>query len=105
MRVEIYDPALCCSSGLCGPDVEPVLVQMNDTVRTLQKQGVEIKRFNLAQQTKEFMSNQVIADLLHKAGKKVLPVTVVNGDVLKTGEYASYAELCRALGIELLQNT
>lgn len=54
MKVEIYDPAMCCSSGLCGPSIDPVLIKMNDTVLALKKQGIEIERYSLAQQPKEF---------------------------------------------------
>ncbi len=100
MKIEIYDPAMCCSSGMCGPSIDPVLVKMNEAVLALKKQGVEVTRFNLAQQPKEFMANKTVADLLHKNGKKALPVTMVNGEVFKTGEYPSYEELCRALNIE-----
>jgi hypothetical protein len=52
MKIEIYDPAMCCSSGLCGPNIDPVLVKMNDAVMALKKQGVEVERYNLAQQPK-----------------------------------------------------
>ena len=100
MKIEIYDPAMCCSSGLCGPSIDPVLVKMNDAVLALKKQGVEVTRFNLAQQPKEFLANKTVAELLHKNGKKVLPVTVVNGEVFRTGAYPDYEELCAALGIE-----
>ena len=100
MRIEIYDPAMCCSSGVCGPSVDPVLVKTGEAVLTLQKQGVDIVRYNLAQQPKEFMANKTVAGLLHKNGKKALPVTIVNGEVFKTGSYPSYEELCTALGIE-----
>ncbi|MEW6110315.1 MAG: arsenite efflux transporter metallochaperone ArsD [Nitrospirota bacterium] len=103
MEIEIYDPPLCCSSGLCGPAIDPVLVKMNDAVMALKKQGVEVERFNLAQQPKAFMTNKTVADLLHKNGKKILPVIIVNGEVLKTGSYPSYEELCKALGIEPLK--
>ena len=103
MKIEIYDPAMCCSSGLCGPSIDPVLVKMNEAVLALKKQGIEIERFNLAQQPKEFMANKKIADLLHKNGKKVLPITVVNGEVFSTGAYSAYADLCKALGIEPLK--
>jgi len=103
MKVEIYDPAMCCSTGLCGPVLDPVLVKMNDALLALKKQGVEIERFNLAQQPKAFMVNKTVADLLHKDGKKILPVTLVNGEVLLTGEYPSYEKLCEALGIEPLK--
>ena len=103
MKVEIYDPALCCSSGLCGPKLDPVLVKMNDAILALKKQGVEIERFNLAQQTQAFMTNKTVADLLHKNGKKILPVIFVNGEVFMTGRYPSYEDLCAALGIEPLK--
>ncbi len=104
MKVEIYDPAMCCSSGLCGPALDPVLVRMNDAVLALRKQGVEIERFNLAQQPKAYMENKTVADLLRKNGKKILPVIMVNGEVFRTGEYPSYEDLCAALNIGQLQS-
>lgn len=103
MKVEIYDPAMCCSTGLCGPVLDPVLVKMNDTLLALKKQGVEIERFNLAQQPKAFMVNKIVGELLHKGGKKILPIILVNEGVFRTGEYPSYEELCKALGIEPLK--
>ncbi len=103
MKVEIYDPAMCCSSGLCGPTLDPVLVKMNDAVLALKKQGVEVERFNLAQQPKAFMDNEKVAGLLHKNGKTILPVIIVNGEVFRTGQYPSYEDLCRALDIEPLK--
>ncbi|MDH4028810.1 MAG: arsenite efflux transporter metallochaperone ArsD [Nitrospirota bacterium] len=103
MKIEIYDPAMCCSSGMCGPAIDPVLLKINEAVLALKKQGVEVARFNLAQQPMEFMNNKEVADLLHKNGKKILPVTFVNGDVFRTGEYPAYEELCKALGIEPME--
>jgi hypothetical protein len=103
MKVEIYDPAMCCSSGLCGPVVDPVLVKVNEAMLALQKQNVEVVRFNLSQQPKDFMNNKTVVDLLHKNGKKVLPVTIVNGEVIKTEKYPTYEDLCRALEIEPLK--
>lgn len=102
-KVAIYDPAMCCSTGLCGPVIDPVLVKVNDAVLALKKQGVEVERFNLSQQIKDFMANEDVAGLLHKNGKKILPITMVNGSIFKTGEYSSYEDLCKALEIEPLQ--
>ncbi|GBD95212.1 MAG TPA: arsenite efflux transporter metallochaperone ArsD [Nitrospirae bacterium] len=103
MKVEIYDPAMCCSSGMCGPDIDPLLIKMNDAVLSLKKQGVEVERFNLAQQPKDFMANKRVADLLQKNGKKALPLTLINGEVFITGEYPLYEDLCRKLGIKPLE--
>jgi len=80
------------------------LVKMNDAALALIKQGVEVERYNLAQQPKAFMENKRVAELLHKNGKKSLPVTIVNGEVFKTGEYPSYEDICNALGIEPLKS-
>ncbi|RMG69235.1 MAG: arsenical resistance operon transcriptional repressor ArsD [Nitrospirae bacterium] len=103
MKIEIYDPPMCCSSGLCGPEIDPVLVRVNEAILNLKKQGVEVQRFNLAQQPKAFMENETVKALLSKEGKKILPISIVNGKVFKTGEYPSYEELCSELGIEPLK--
>jgi hypothetical protein len=103
LKVEIFDPAMCCSSGLCGPGIDPVLIRVNEAVLTLQKQGIEVTRFNLSQQPKEFMANRKIADLLREKGKKALPVILINGRILKSGEYPSYEGMCKALNIEPLE--
>lgn len=104
MKIEIYDPAMCCSSGLCGPAIDPVLVKVNDATIALKKQGVEVERYNLAQQPKSFMAHKTVTDLLHKNGKKALPITFVNGELFKSGAYPSYEDLCAALGIEPLKH-
>lgn len=103
MKIEIYDPAMCCSSGLCGPSIDPVLIKTNEAVLALKKQGIEVQRYNLAQQPKEFLANKTVADLLHKNGKNVLPITIVNSEVFRTGEYPAYEDLCKAIGIEPLK--
>lgn len=102
MKVDIYDPAMCCSSGICGPAIDPVLLKINEAVLSLHKQGVKVTRFNLAQQPREFMNNQTVAGILHKQGKKSLPITLVNDVVLKTSKYPTYEELCETLGIKPL---
>ncbi len=102
LRVEIYDPPMCCSSGLCGPVLDPVLVAMNDAVLALTKQGVAVTRFNPVQQLKEVMANEEVAKAIHQNGKKVLPMVFANGQLLKSGSYPSYEELCEGLGLKPL---
>ena len=76
---------------------------MNEAVLALEKQGVEVKRHNLARQPGEFMANGIVAGLLQNKGIKILPITLVNGESFRTGGYPSYEELCKALGIEPLK--
>ncbi len=100
MIIKIYDPAMCCSTGMCGPTIDPVLLKVNEAVLTLKKQGVEVMRFNLSQQPKEFVNNKDVADLLQKKGNQALPITIVNEKVFITGKYPHYEDLCKELGIE-----
>ena len=104
MKIQIFDPAMCCSSGVCGPTVDPVLVKTNEAILSLQKQGVEVSRYNLAQQPQEFMANKTVSELLQKEGSKAMPITIVNGELFRTGEYPSYEEICKTLGIEPLKD-
>lgn len=105
LRLEIYDPPLCCSSGLCGPVLDPTLVAVNDGLLALSKQGVTVTRFNPVQQLQEVMANPEVARAIHSGGRKALPMVFVNGRLLKSGAYPSYEELCEALGIQPLAAT
>ena len=104
MKVEIFDPAMCCSSGLCGPSIDPVLVKMNDAILALKKQNVVVERCNPKTQPTLFVKNKTILELLNKNGKKILPVVLVNDKVFKVGAYPSYEDLCKELGIEPLKS-
>lgn len=102
LRIDIYDPPMCCSTGLCGPVLDPVLVAVNDALLAMTKQGVAIARYNPVQQLKEVMANPEVAKAIHRQGKKALPMIFANGRLLKSGSYPSYEELCAALGIKPL---
>ncbi|MGC8854931.1 MAG: arsenic metallochaperone ArsD family protein [Halothiobacillaceae bacterium] len=93
---------MCCSTGLCGPVLDLVLVAVNDALLALTKQGVAVARFNPVQQLKEVMANPEVAQAIHRQGKKVLPMVFVNGRLLKSGSYPSYEEFCAALGLQPL---
>lgn len=92
-KVEIFDPALCCSTGVCGPSVDPKLVQAAVDLEALKKQGVTVNRYNLAQDLDAFAGNEAVKALLAAKGTDVLPVTVFNGEVVKESEYPTADEL------------
>lgn len=91
-QIEIFDPALCCSTGVCGTSVDPKLVQAAADVEALKEQGVSVKRFNLAQDLDAFAGNDTVKSLLAAHGTDILPVTLVNGEVYKEREYPTMAE-------------
>ena len=100
MRLEIFDPPLCCPTGVCGPSVDPELVRFNADLDWLSGQGVGVERFNLAQQPQAFAANPRVADLLGKTGVAALPLVLCEGQVLATGSYPSREALATAAGLQ-----
>ena len=92
-KIEIFDPAMCCSTGVCGPGVDPELLRMATMVSNLQKAGKDIKRHNLSEEPQAYIDNAAVNDVILKEGADALPVTVVDGTVLKKGEYPTNDEL------------
>ena len=92
-QIEIFDPAMCCSTGVCGTNVDPKLIQAAADVETLKKEGVTVKRFNLSQDLDAFAGNNTVKALLAAHGTDILPVTLVDGVVCKEGEYATIDEM------------
>lgn len=99
-KVEIFDPALCCPTGVCGPSVDPELTRMATSVFILEKKGFDIKRYNLANEPGKFAENTKVNQVLHEKGPDSLPITLVNGEVTQAGSYPSNDLLAQWFGIE-----
>lgn len=91
--VRVYDPPLCCSTGVCGPSVDPKLARFAGDLLWLESQGAAVERFNLAQQPAAFVENPKILALLNDEGASCLPVVVVGDEVVSAGVYPSREEL------------
>ena len=100
-KIEIFDPAMCCSTGVCGPSIDPELMRMATVVNALKEKGIIIKRHGLSAEPQDFISNKVISDILQKEGAGILPVTLVDGKVAKAKEYPTNEELSAWLGIKI----
>lgn len=100
-KIEIFDPAMCCSTGVCGPSIDPELMRVATVINTLKDQGIIVKRHGLSSEPQDFISNKVINDILQKDGADILPVTLVDGEVAKTREYPTNDELSKWLEVEI----
>jgi hypothetical protein len=99
-KVEIFDPALCCSTGVCGPSVDPELVRVATAIFLLEKKGYNIKRYNLGFEPAIFVEKQEINTILHKKGPDSLPVTLVEGKIAKIGTYPTNEEFAEWFGVK-----
>ena len=98
--IEVFDPALCCSTGVCGADVDQALVSFAADVQWAKQQGAHIERANLAQQPLAFAQNPLVKGFLERSGAQALPLILVDGEVALAGRYPSRDELARWSGIE-----
>jgi hypothetical protein len=91
-KLTVYDPAMCCSSGVCGPDVDPLLPRFAGMLAQLEQLGVTIERYNLALQPMAFARNPTVRVLLDVEGTEVLPLILVDGKVEMKGRYPDTEE-------------
>lgn len=98
--IQIFDPAMCCNTGVCGVDVDQNLVTFAADVDWAQQNGARIERFNLSQQPMAFAENATVKGLLERTGQTVLPVTVVDGQLALAGRYPSREDLARWAGLQ-----
>ena len=98
-HIEVFDPPMCCSSGVCGPSVNPLLAAFAADVEWLSAQGVTVDRHNLSQDPQPFVSNTRVLDLMQREGNECLPIVLVNGEMLVRGAYPRREELARAAGL------
>lgn len=92
-NILVYDPPMCCSTGVCGPNPSQELVQWASDLRRMAKYGIEVKRYNLSQQPGAFVQQGEVQKLLAERGPDILPVILVDGRVRLMGRYPTAAEL------------
>lgn len=97
-KLEVFDPAMCCPTGVCGVDVDPALAQFAADLKWVEAQGVAVARHNLGQEPQAFAANPaVIAEM--QAGMDRLPILAVDGQIVSTGLYPTRAQLAQKLGL------
>ncbi len=90
--IQVYDPPMCCSTGICGPDIDPDLVNFAAMLSQLAGRGIKVERYNLGQQPMAFVQNPVVKALLDTGGTTVLPVMFWDGEVYLQGRYPGKEE-------------
>ena len=98
--VQVYNPAMCCSTGVCGPTVDPKLLRFAADLDWLKKQGAGVERFNLSQQPAAFAAAADVKSALETLADEALPLIKVDGAIKSTGRFPSRAELAQWIGIE-----
>ena len=99
-KLEVFDPAMCCATGVCGVEVDPVLAQFAADLKWLEAQGIAVQRYNLGQEPQAFVGNPDVVKEM-EVGMDRLPLLTVDGHIISTGMYPSRQQLAQKLGIAL----
>lgn len=97
-KIEIFDPAMCCSTGVCGPSINKDLLRVATIVNKLNKNGVNITRHNLSSEAEVFIDNKKVNEYLMDKGADILPITLVDGEIVKVKEYPTNDEFFKWSG-------
>ena len=92
-KIVIYEAAMCCSSGVCGPSPDKSLIELQDTIDKVRGMGCEVERFSITQHPGKFRENPAIIKIIREQQVKALPVTTYEGQIIKVGAYPGLDEL------------
>jgi hypothetical protein len=95
--VELFDPPMCCPTGLCGPALDQTLLNVNEMIMSLQRENLRVERYQMASNPNAFLSNAEVMKLVREKEMEALPIVVVRGKVIKVGAYPNTDEVHAAL--------
>jgi len=98
-KMIIFDPAMCCSTGVCGPAVNSDLLRVSTVINRLKKKDIVVERYNLTTDPQAFVDNKIVNQLLSSDGVDILPVTILDSVVVKTKQYPTNAEFSKLLDV------
>jgi hypothetical protein len=91
--VELFDPPMCCPTGLCGPTLDQTLLDVNEMILALRAEGIGVERYQLTSHPQAFLTNADVMRLVREQQMAALPIAVVRGQVVKVGAYPTLAEI------------
>jgi hypothetical protein len=100
-NLTIYDPAMCCPSGICGADIDQKLVDFAADLDWLKREGIEVRRINLSQEPALFAANEQVKTILETSGIEGLPVILAGDEMQSSGQYPDRAQLAKMAGVTI----
>ena len=95
----IFDPAMCCSTGICGPEIDQRLIDFAADLDWLKSEGIEVKRINLSQEPTLFAENEQVKTILQNSGVEGLPVILADDEMQSSGQYPDRVKLALMAGM------
>lgn len=97
--LKIYDPAMCCPTGVCGTDINPKLISLANFLTTLDKSKFEVQRYSLSTEPQAYVDNKEVSKILKEEGVDSLPLFFVDDELVFKKEYPEIPALSSKLGL------
>lgn len=104
LEVKFYEEEMCCSTGVCGPSPDKTLIKVNQLVEALKSNNINVERFNLTNSPSEFIENKNIISKIKEQGVEILPITVIDNQIVKMKEYMTEEEVNDIIMVNQLRN-
>ncbi len=98
-KMYIYEPAMCCPTGICGVSVDPELLRISTVINSLKKNGIEVERYNLSDAPQKFIDNKAVNRFLNEKGVDGLPVIIIDDKIVISGRYPTNEEITNLLNL------
>lgn len=98
-KMKIFEPAMCCSTGLCGVSVNPELLRISTVLNALKKNGFSVDRYNLNSAPMEFVNNKAVNEYINAHGPEGLPVITMDDKIVLSGRYPTNEEFTQMLNL------
>ena len=95
--IEIFDPPMCCPTGMCGPTIDQTLLDVSEMIVKLQSNGYRVERYQMSTHPNIFISNVEVMKLIREKQMNALPIILVQGKIISTGYYPSLSEIQKNL--------
>lgn len=99
LKLEVFDPPMCCATGICGNNVDPKLITFASDLEWLKKQGIDVVRHGLSFEPAEFVRNEEVKTILQKEGNDSLPIVIADNQLVYKGVYPSREQLAKTCNI------
>lgn len=98
-KLVIFEGMLCCSTGICGPEPDKALIQLNEDVKRLKEEFPNdiVIRASLSFNAQAFLEAPEVLKIVKEQGTDVLPITSLDGTILARKRYLNYDEMKAAL--------
>ena len=93
--LQVFDPPMCCSTGVCGPSVNPALAQLAADLEWLKNLGVQVERYGLAQQPAAFRDNAAVREAWHRKASSASLYSALDDVTVSKGVYPTRSTTSR----------